>query len=142
MRLKGKPKFYHASPFRFHYDDILTGNRPGGYGSNHSMVCMTDSPVPHITISNEAITGNWMVYEVLPIWPVSYNNANAEFQTRAAKVIKFVGLAKTFSRRGGINAQYDNYGHHYVSCPIAIPRRRIRSRLCSCCTITIGRNSI
>ena len=43
-------KFYHASPIKFHYGDMLTGGHEGGSGHGHHNVCMTTSPVAHATI--------------------------------------------------------------------------------------------
>lgn len=112
-------KFYHASPRRFRHGDILTGHRPGGYGSNHPNVCMTTDPMPHATIRSvipgwpdyhpgwdvtkdaprDPSDANWTIYEVEPLYPPMFVPENHEYQTRAAKVIRAVGPAKAFLQR-------------------------------------------
>ncbi len=105
-RYRRKIRFYHASPRRFRCGTILTGGRPGGFGSEHPNVCLTTGTAPHGTVMREALEGDWFVYEVEPLYGVGYVEGNAELQTRAARVLKMVGRARGMSehaakRRGG-----------------------------------------
>lgn len=88
-----KIRYFHASPVRFRYGDILTGGHEGGAGYKHWDVCMTNSPVPHATISDK-VTRSWHVYEVEPLYRVGFCEGNGEYQTKAARVIRRVGNAK------------------------------------------------
>lgn len=127
-RVTPAQKFYHASPRRFRNGDILTGGRSGGYGSCHTSVCMTTSPDPHATIRSRIpgwsgydtqndeidvedfmspgrlrsqVDADWYVYEVEPIGDVSYVADNAEYQARAARVVRNVGKATSFLKKRG-----------------------------------------
>lgn len=97
--------YYHASPRRFRYGDILTPgiHHDGGYrasGEGHDQVCLTTSPVPHATILDRAVEEDWYVYEVEPLEDMRHQrpNGNHELQCGSAKVIKLVGNARKLAR--------------------------------------------
>jgi hypothetical protein len=110
--LEAKVRFYHASPKKFRHGDILTGGHGGGYWSTQKVdfegggdrVCMTSEPEVHYTVREEALKGNWNVYEVEPLEKVYTCNTNGEFQTRAARVLRQVGSARGLDK-GGIGSR-------------------------------------
>jgi hypothetical protein len=106
-----KQRFYHASPKKFRHGDILRGSCEGGAGYAHDNVCMTTEPKPHGTIASniprwsgwrgnwqpELVAGpDWYVYEVEPLTDPGYVAGNCEYQTKFARVLKNLGLAKNF----------------------------------------------
>ncbi len=124
-RITPGQRFYHVSPRRFRHGDVLTGGHSGGEGTAHDNVCMTTSPDPHGTIRaripgweqsrapserdyddefrpgllrNQA-KADWYVYEVEPMYRVSYVEGNNEYQTRAARVVRNLGKASALLKK-------------------------------------------
>jgi hypothetical protein len=101
-------KFYHASPKRFRYGQVLFGGKSGGWiDKNHddksvlediNCIYMTTNPMPHGTIARSGID-DWFIYEVEPLQDVKYNGGNLEYVTHSAKVVKNVGTARSFLQR-------------------------------------------
>lgn len=106
-------RFYHSSPVRFHHGDLLYGGMEGGAGTQHDNVCMTTTPVPHVTIRSripgwdgfygDAPIRDWYVYEVEPLGKVTFVRDNAEYQTPSAKVIRNLGKAKALLRDDNVS---------------------------------------
>jgi hypothetical protein len=137
-------KFYHASPKRFRYGDILVGGLSGGSGYGHLNVCLTTTPVPHPTIQSHipgwkghywgggespylekpVIDRDWFVYEVEPIGPVHYVAGNDEYQAKRAKVLKNLGKAKSFLQRLDPNKPSGN-----IAYPPEVEYRREQTKL-------------
>jgi hypothetical protein len=104
-------KFYHASPKRFRYGDILTGNRSGGAATGSGNVCMTTTEDPHITIKscmkkddyntkmNIADPDQWFIYLVEPIGDVVYVEGHHEYQAKSAKVLRNLGKALSLHKK-------------------------------------------
>lgn len=104
-------KFYHASPKRFRYGDILTGNRSGGAATGSGNVCMTTTEEPHVTIKscmkkddyntkmNIADPDQWFIYLVEPIGNVVYVEGNHEYQAKSAKVLRNLGKALSLYKK-------------------------------------------
>lgn len=98
-------KLYHASPKRFKRGEILSARSngiviKGGSKNQHYKVAgvrpsvfMTDSPIPHYTIFDEAIEENWYVYQVEPIGKVWVGDFS-EVLSDAARIIKCVGSSR------------------------------------------------
>ena len=118
-KIASEMRFYHASPRKFKSGDILSGNREGGYGSQHPNVCLTTTPEPHATIAGH-ISGwsgwrgnwderyvddkdDWFVYEVEPLSDPVYVEGNNEYQVKSARVVKMIAKASTLlnKRKGG-----------------------------------------
>ena len=99
-------RYYHASPRRLPVGTILTGGRtaegtPTDDGIGHTQVCLTTSPVPHVTIFDLAIREGWLVYEVEPIGRDRRHkagNGNGEIVAPAARVLRLVGTARGIAR--------------------------------------------
>lgn len=97
--------FYHATLEKFNHGDVLKISKKG------ESIFLTDSPVPHKTISwekirppkwwrdasvnsgnwNKEFDGKWYVYEVEPIGPIRYSSEFGDIQADEIKIIRFVG---------------------------------------------------
>ena len=90
-------KYYHASPRRFRRGDFI---RPGA-GWDAVAVFMNDSPEPHRTISEDALSENWFVYEVEPVGSKPRRGYRwDEWQAPAgAEVVRVLGRARSFAPR-------------------------------------------
>lgn len=80
-----KRRYYHVSPRRFRRGQVLTAN---------NAVHMTESPLPHYTIFEEAYKDGWYVYEVVPLGTVTLDKCWDAWLARAATVKRLVGSAR------------------------------------------------
>ena len=80
-----KKKLYHATPRRLRIGNIVSAN-----GVCH----MTDKPMPHYTIFDNAYKENWHIYEVIPIGDICFDNCWDAWITNAATIKKYIGQAK------------------------------------------------
>lgn len=94
-----KRKYYHASPKRHKPGEVLVG-QSCGWSSNTPVVFMNQSPTPHYTIFHEAVEGNWFIYRVIPTSKVKIGKCWDEALAESVEVVKCVGRAREFAKRG------------------------------------------
>ena len=86
--------YYHSSRKRFHVGDIIGGRSFYGHAS-YCGLCLTNSPVPHYTIIDEAVELNFFIYEVCPMGKVYFGSFYDEyFSPQGAVIVRCVGRAK------------------------------------------------
>ncbi len=90
-------KYYHASPVKLRPGTVLNGvlRHQGPYAAcvregRHVGVYMTDSSIPHYTISFRAHTEGWYVYEIRPQGRVWYGREYGEWCADAAVVVSCI----------------------------------------------------
>lgn len=90
-------KYYHASPVKLRPGTLLNGvlrhQGPDAAGVREGRqvgVYMTDTVLPHHTISFRAHTEQWYVYEIRPLGRVWYGRDYGEWCADAAVVISCI----------------------------------------------------
>ncbi|PIP86028.1 hypothetical protein COW83_01040 [Candidatus Collierbacteria bacterium CG22_combo_CG10-13_8_21_14_all_43_12] len=106
-------KLYHVSPNR-----IKVGEEICPSDGDRKVVFLSDNPLPHYTIAGtkvlppdwlievhkdegewKKLKGDWFVYEVEPIGAVWYGIEESEVIAKGARVIRFVGNARSILQR-------------------------------------------
>ena len=92
-----KRKYYHASPKRHKPGEVLVG-QSCGWSSSVPVVFMTQSPIPHYTIFDEAVEDNWFIYRVIPTSKVKIGRCWDEALSESVEIVKCVGRAREFAK--------------------------------------------
>lgn len=105
-------KYYHTSPYRLQVGTILTGQRIS-FETGIPSVWMTNSPVPHYTIFEDASKNSWHVYEVKPMDKVIIGKMWDEYMTSHCQIVKYIGNSKGICKGHKGSGVFPKEQHNY-----------------------------